>query len=63
MKKPAATTAKPSANLAAIDRSLPRLPDQVYDQASIGLSTMIQIGVEGLELRRRPGEQVRAEQR
>src|SRR5690349_19027954 len=44
MKKPSATTTKPSANFAAIGRSRPDLPKCVYAHASTGESSMIQIG-------------------
>src|ERR1700754_762201 len=45
MKKPAATAAKPSANLAATGKSLPCLPSVLYSQTRIGERITIQIAL------------------
>src|SRR5262249_45155099 len=60
MKNPIATTTKPSTNFAAIDMSRPDLPRCVYNQASTGDSSMIQIGFSAWYW---PGDQVTSNSR
>src|ERR1700744_5489256 len=45
MKKPAATAAKPRANLGATGKSLPRLPSVLYSHTRIGERITIQIAL------------------